>query len=258
MMKKLLLAATFGLFAALVSVPAMAACPGILQLKDNIGTTANAKYTDDGSGNCQANVVDSTVVTNTSTTNTDLGAPGATACSTDTGSCSHNQLLQRIAQRITSLITALGSPFQAGGSIGNTGFNALQGSAANSATNPFFAVVTSQYPTGATATNGSATGTTAATSTTLPATSSVTEYACWISIRANATATSSANATLSDGTKTFNFLQWTAPAASGVGIVEEVFNPCVPASTTNLAWTLTSAAPGSGGIVSVSIGGYTK
>lgn len=58
------------------------------------------------------------VVTNTGTTNTNLGAPGATACSTDTASCSLNALLQRIAQRISSLITALGSPFQAGGSLG--------------------------------------------------------------------------------------------------------------------------------------------
>jgi hypothetical protein len=43
--------------------------------------------------------------TSVGTTNTDLGPPGATACATDTGSCSLNALLQRIAQRIT---TALG------------------------------------------------------------------------------------------------------------------------------------------------------
>lgn len=60
------------------------------------------------------------------TTNTNLGAPGATACATDTGSCSLNALLQRMAQRQTSTITALGSPFQAGGSIGNTTFGATQ------------------------------------------------------------------------------------------------------------------------------------
>lgn len=38
------------------------------------------------------------------TTNTDLGPPGATACATDTGSCSLNALMQRLAQRITSAI----------------------------------------------------------------------------------------------------------------------------------------------------------
>lgn len=46
------------------------------------------------------------VAANTGTTNTDLGAPGATACATDTGSCSLNALAQRIAQRVTSLIGA--------------------------------------------------------------------------------------------------------------------------------------------------------
>ena len=39
------------------------------------------------------------------TTNTNIGAPGSTACATDTGSCSGNQLLQRIAQRLTSILT---------------------------------------------------------------------------------------------------------------------------------------------------------
>jgi hypothetical protein len=62
---------------------------------------------------------DSTTATNTGTTNTDLGAPGATACATDTGSCSLNALLQRIAQRLTSAmggttvsgtVAATGSP----------------------------------------------------------------------------------------------------------------------------------------------------
>lgn len=38
------------------------------------------------------------------TTNTDIGPPGATACATDTGSCSLNALLQRLAQRLTTAI----------------------------------------------------------------------------------------------------------------------------------------------------------
>jgi hypothetical protein len=41
------------------------------------------------------------------TTNTALGAPGESACSADSGSCSHNALLQRIAQRLTSLINGV-------------------------------------------------------------------------------------------------------------------------------------------------------
>jgi hypothetical protein len=117
---------------------------------------------------------------------------------------------------------------------------------------------TSQYPSGATAVQGSNVGTTAATATTLAATASITNFVCQISIRANATAAATGNATLSDGTKTYNFTQWTAPAASGLGVVEEIFNPCYPASAVNTAWTLTSAAPGTGGVVSVAISGYQK
>jgi hypothetical protein len=49
-----------------------------------------------------------------------------TACSTDNGSCNLNALIQRNNQRITSLITALGSPLQAGGNVANTGTFAVQ------------------------------------------------------------------------------------------------------------------------------------
>lgn len=53
---------------------------------------------------------------------TKTGSLTEAAPATDTASSGINGRLQRIAQRITSLITALGSPFQAGGSIGNTSF----------------------------------------------------------------------------------------------------------------------------------------
>lgn len=53
------------------------------------------------------------------TTQTDIGPPGATACATDTGSCSLNALLQRIAQRISTLITGITNTIvlQAGSNI---------------------------------------------------------------------------------------------------------------------------------------------
>lgn len=57
---------------------------------------------------------------------TKTGSLTETAPTTDTASSGLNGRLQRIAQRITSLITALGSPFQAGGSIGNTTFASTQ------------------------------------------------------------------------------------------------------------------------------------
>lgn len=53
---------------------------------------------------------------------TKTGSLTETAPATDTALSGLNGRLQRIAQRISSLITALGSPFQAGGSIGNTAF----------------------------------------------------------------------------------------------------------------------------------------
>ena len=53
-MKKLSVGVILGW--SLVATPAFAVCPTNLQLKDNAGVTAPGKYTDDGSGNCQANV----------------------------------------------------------------------------------------------------------------------------------------------------------------------------------------------------------
>lgn len=57
---------------------------------------------------------------------TKTGSLTETAPATDTASSGLNGRLQRIAQRLTSLITAIGSPFQAGGSIGNTTFASTQ------------------------------------------------------------------------------------------------------------------------------------
>jgi hypothetical protein len=115
----------------------------------------------------------------------------------------------------------------------------------------------SQYPAGAIPITASATGTTAATTATLAAGTTTTTYLCGFAIRANATAAATGNATVT-GTKTgtLNFTQWTAPLASGIGLVEETFGPCVPASAVNTGIAVISAAPGSGGVVSVSAWGY--
>ena len=115
-----------------------------------------------------------------------------------------------------------------------------------------------EYPVGAVPIQGSATGTSAAVTTTLAATANNYNFVCGISIRVNATAATNGNATLSDGTKTFNFTEWVAPVASGVGVVEEIFKPCYPAVATNTAWTLTTFAAGNGGVASASIWGYQK
>lgn len=114
-----------------------------------------------------------------------------------------------------------------------------------------------QYPAGATAITASATGTTAATTATLAGTSGKTTYICGLSIRANATGAATGNATVTGTiTGTLNFTQWTAPLASGLGVTEQIFNPCVPASATNTGIAIISAAPGSGGVVSSTGWGY--
>lgn len=67
-----------------------------------------------GAGATAANTPRVTVATD----DTVLGSLTETAPATDTASSGLNGRLQRIAQRLSSLITALGSPFQAGGALG--------------------------------------------------------------------------------------------------------------------------------------------
>jgi hypothetical protein len=113
------------------------------------------------------------------------------------------------------------------------------------------------YPVGAVPYTATATGTTAATTATLAGAASVTTYICGFSIRANATAAATGNATVTGViTATLNFTQWTAPNASGLGVTEMIFSPCVPASATNTSIAVVSAAPGTGGVVSVTAWGY--
>ena len=113
------------------------------------------------------------------------------------------------------------------------------------------------YPDGAVPYTATATGTTAATTATLAGAASVTTYLCGFSIRANATAAATGNATVTGVvTATLNYTQWTAPLASGIGVVEQIFTPCIPASGTNQSIAVISAAPGSGGTVSVTAWGY--
>lgn len=105
----------------------------------------------------------------------------------------------------------------------------------------------------------SATGTTAATTATLATSASVTTYICGFSIRANAAAAATGNATVTGTiTGTINFTQWTAPNASGLGVTEETFMPCIPASAANTSIAVVSAAPGTSGVVSVSAWGYQQ
>lgn len=153
---------------------------------------------------------------------------------------------------LATIATNTGAAIPAGSSIiGKVGIDQTTDGTTNGVR------LTNGYPAGATAITASATGTTGATTATLAGTSGKTTYVCWLSIRANATAAATGNATVTGTiTGTLNFTQWTAPLASGLGVTEEIFNPCIPASATNTGIAANSAAPGAGGTVSVSAGGY--
>ncbi len=112
-------------------------CTGMVQedsTGNEKGVVGNPQYTalSDGTNgpaavkpsSTAASATDKSLVVQSSPNDGNIGAPGASVCSTDTGSCSLNSLLQRIAARISTLISNIGSPFQAGGSIGNSSFGA--------------------------------------------------------------------------------------------------------------------------------------
>lgn len=126
-------------------------------------------------------------------------------------------------------------------------------------TQPTLVVSTQQLPNAATASYASATGTTGATTATLASQSGKTNFLCGFSIRANATAAATGNATVTGILGgTLNFTQWTAPLATNIGLVEERFSPCLQASGVTTAIAVISAAPGTGGTVSVTADGYFK
>lgn len=115
----------------------------------------------------------------------------------------------------------------------------------------------SPYPAGATPITASATGTTAATTATLAGTTGKTTYICGYSIRANATAATTVTNTITGViTATLSSIMWVAPAASGLGVDEQIFSPCIPASATNTGIAIVSGAPGTGGTVSSKGWGY--
>lgn len=113
------------------------------------------------------------------------------------------------------------------------------------------------YPGTAVPLTNSATGTTLGAVATLAGAASVTNYICGFSVRANATAATTINLVVS-GTigGSMNFTEWVAPLASGLGIAEMIFHPCVPASAANTSIVVTGGAPGAGGTNSATAWGF--
>lgn len=118
----------------------------------------------------------------------------------------------------------------------------------------------SQYPIGSTpVTNSPASGTTGAVTATLPATLSQYTFICGFSLRANATAALTGNIQVTGTISgSLNYIEWVAPAASGIGVTEEIFTPCIPSSAVNTAIAITSLAASTGGNTSLTAWGYTK
>lgn len=113
------------------------------------------------------------------------------------------------------------------------------------------------YPVGAVPVSNSITGSTSAVAATLPASQWLHTYICGFSIRANAAGAQTNNSTLSGiAGGPMNFTQWTAPAASGIGLTEEIFSPCLMSSAINTAIVVTGGAAGSGGVESVAAWGF--
>lgn len=111
-------------------------------------------------------------------------------------------------------------------------------------------------PPGAVPVSISATGTTGIVTATMPAVASRTNWVCGFSIRSNATAAVTGDATITGPTNTLHFTEWVAPTASGLGVVEESFDPCIPAASIATAIAVNSIAAGTAGVTSVTVWGY--
>lgn len=189
-----------------------------------------------------------------SVTNLTSGQAGVVRCTND------RQLLVSDAALLTSVGAVGDTAWVSGNGSVIAVLKGIAGSVTGSTpagTNTIGTVGQLPYPVGATPLTASATGTTAATTATLAGTSGKTTYLCSYSIRANATAATTVTNTITGViTATLSHIMWVAPAASGLGVDEQIFNPCVPASGTNQAIAVVSGAPGTGGLVSATATGY--
>lgn len=112
------------------------------------------------------------------------------------------------------------------------------------------------YPTGATPITSSTTGTTAATVATLAGTSGKTTYLSGFTISADATSALAGAATVAGTISgSLNYIQ-SVGSATSAQLLSQSFSPAIPASATNTAITVTSAAAGIGGNTAVTAWGY--
>jgi hypothetical protein len=114
------------------------------------------------------------------------------------------------------------------------------------------------YPIGSVPITASATGTTAATTATLAASTTAKTWLCGFAIGSTATAAAAGNATVTGTvTGTLNFEMGTGTSPAVVSTIVPI-RPCIPSSAVNTAIAVVSAAPGTGGVISVTAWGYQQ
>lgn len=120
------------------------------------------------------------------------------------------------------------------------------------------AVGNAGFVSNATPVQASTTGTIAATTATLPASATQFTYICGFSINSTATAAAAGNATITgvkSGTLNYEMGTGTAPA---VVVTTQSYAPCLPSSAINTSIAVVSAAPGTGGVISVTAWGFQQ
>ena len=171
------------------------------------------------------------------------GAKADAACGTSNGTCSIAALIKYLNAQAATLVTNTGAAIPAQ-STHTVNIGAVDN--------------ISPYPATAVPITASATGTTGATTATLTNVSGYTTYICGYSVRANATAATTVLDTVTGViTATLSSYLWVAPVASGLGMDEQIFSPCIPASAVSTSIAVVSGAPGTGGLVSVKAWGYS-
>lgn len=106
---------------------------------------------------------------------------------------------------------------------------------------------------------GVGTGTTAAVTATLAGAVGKTTFICGFTITSGATAATNGAATITGltGASTFTYNQAVGTATAPVKTTD-TFNPCLPASATNTAIVVTSAAAGTAGVTDVNAWGFQQ
>lgn len=263
-MKKILLVLAF-LVGSIASAAATCTSPAVMH--DFPGTSFNMSLaTNAGDGNCASNVAIPTwaggtlgAMANYGTSPGAVLVPGTNAFITNIPAVS-----QSGTWNVTNISGTISLPTGAATSANqSTEITSLAtiatntGAAIPAGTATIGTVGQLPYPVGAVPITASATGTTAATTATLAGTAGKTTYICGYSIRANATAATTVTDTITGViTATMSSVLWVAPAASGLGVDEQIFSPCIPASATNTGIAIVSGAPGTGGTVSSKGWGY--